>query len=104
MNVFRRDSALADLADHAFYLAEDAPDVADRFIDAFEAAAERLSQMPHIGATYPTGNPALFGLRRWPLKGFEKYLIFYLVFEDAVDIVRIIHSSRDLARILDKTP
>ena len=100
MNIFRREVALADLADHAFYLAQDDPDLADRFLDAFEQAAERLSQIPYIGVAYTLHNPTLFGLRRWPIKGFEKFLIFYLVFDDAVDIIRILHTSRDLERLL----
>ncbi len=100
MKIFRRDQALGDLADYAFYLAQDDPDIADRFLNAFEDTAERLSQMPYIGATYPSQNPAFFGLRRWAIKDFEKYLIFYLVFEDAVDIIRVLHTSRDLERIL----
>ena len=100
MKIFRRDQALSDLADHAFYLAQDDSDVADRFLDAFENTVERLSQMPYIGTTYPSQNPACFGLRRWAIKGFEKYLIFYLVFGDAVDIIRVLHTSRDLERIL----
>lgn len=58
--------------------------------------------MPYVGAVYPSDNPALFGLRRWPIKGFEKYWIFYLVFEDAIDIVRIVHSARDLERVLEE--
>ncbi len=100
MNVTRRDQALADLADLAFYLGQDDPDVADRFLDAFEAAAERLAQMPYIGVAHPVKAPALFGLRRWPIKGFEKCVIFYLVFEDSIDIVRVLHTSRDIENIL----
>ncbi len=75
MNVVRRDKALEDLADCAFYIAEDDPAVADRFVDAFEQSVEQLARMPYIGVAYPSENPALFGLRRWPVKGFDKYLI-----------------------------
>ncbi len=33
MKIFRRDQALNDLADYAFYLAQDAPDITDRFLE-----------------------------------------------------------------------
>ncbi|HMV49733.1 MAG TPA: type II toxin-antitoxin system RelE/ParE family toxin [Blastocatellia bacterium] len=102
MNIVRREKALEDLADLAFYIANDDADAADRFLDAFEASIAQLSQMPYLGVAHPAGNPALFGLRRWPIKEFAKHLIFYLVFEDTIDIVRVLHAARDLERILDK--
>lgn len=100
MNIVRRDQALEDLADCAFYIAEDDPAAADRFVDAFELSVERLAQMPYLGVAHPSDNPALFGLRRWPIKGFEKYLVFYLVLEDVIDIVRVLHAAQDIATIL----
>ncbi|MBI1766274.1 MAG: type II toxin-antitoxin system RelE/ParE family toxin [Acidobacteria bacterium] len=100
MNVFRRTQVLADLADCAFYLALTDPAIADRFLEAFEASATRLAQMPYIGVAQLTDNAALFGLRRWPVKGFEKYLIFYLVFDDAIDIIRVLHAAQDIAAVL----
>jgi len=96
MNVVRRDEALEDLADCALYIAEGDPVVADRFVDAFEESVEQLARMPYIGAAYPSENLALFGLRRWPIKGFDKYLIFYLVIED---IPLILFASYTLRRI-----
>jgi len=104
MNVVRRDKALEDLADCALYIAQDDPDVAARFVDAFEESVDRLAQMPYIGVAVPLDTPSLFGLRRWPIKGFEKYLIFYLVFEDTIDVVRILHAAQDIAAILEDEP
>ena len=82
MNAVARARVLQDLTDHAVYLATDDAQVAERFLDAFETTLERLEQMPYIGVAVPLDNPALFGLRRWPIKGFEKYVILYLVLED----------------------
>lgn len=47
-------------------------------------------------------NPRLQGLRKWGIRGFEKYLIFYLVSEELITIVRIIHGSRDIPTILEQ--
>jgi toxin ParE1/3/4 len=104
MNVVRRDKALEDLADCAFYIAEDNPDIAARFVDAFEESVDRLARMPYIGVAVPLDAPSLFGLRRWPIKGFEKYLVFYLVFENTIDIVRILHAAQDITAILEDEP
>ena len=40
-------------------------------------------------------------MRRFPvLDGFEKILLFYFPLRDGVDLVRVVHGSRDLERLL----
>ena len=40
-------------------------------------------------------------MRRRPISdGFEKILIFYLPLQDGIDVVRVVHGSRDLERLL----
>jgi plasmid stabilization system protein ParE len=41
------------------------------------------------------------GLRFYPLKKFENYLMFYRTVEEeeVVEIVRIVHGARDLPRL-----
>ncbi|MCM2407660.1 hypothetical protein ACOWPH_25525 [Anabaena sp. PCC 7938] len=53
-----------------------------------------------MGAVYDIGNPRLMGLRKWAVKGFEKHLIFYLQRDEYIEIVRLIHSARDISQIL----
>jgi toxin ParE1/3/4 len=38
----------------------------------------------------------LHGLRSWRMRGFESWLVFYRVTEEAVEIVRVLHGARDL--------
>jgi len=40
-------------------------------------------------------------LRRWPVKGFENWLIFYLPTDEGIDVVRVIHGARNIAALLD---
>lgn len=47
-------------------------------------------------------NPRLAGLRKRGIKGFEKYLIFYLSQDEFISVVRIIHAARDLPIILEQ--
>ncbi len=35
------------------------------------------------------------------VKGFEKYLIFYRVFDNYIEIVRVLHSAQDIDSIMD---
>ena len=86
-----------------WYLVEqDAPDAAFRFMEAVEASVEQLLSMPYIGAPRELRNQALEGLRFWPVKDFDDFLIFYVVVEDTVRVIRILHGKRALDRILKK--
>jgi plasmid stabilization system protein ParE len=55
-----------------------------------------------MGALREIGNPALKGLRLWPVKDFDELLIFYVVAGDTVRVIRILHGKRDIDRILKK--
>jgi hypothetical protein len=37
---------------------------------------------PKAGAPRHTGNPALAGLRVWPVKGFDEFRVYYVIRED----------------------
>jgi plasmid stabilization system protein ParE len=68
---------------------QDAPDAAFRFVEAVEASVEQLLRMPNMGAPRELRNPALKGLRLWPVN-------------DTVRVIRILHGKRDVDRILKK--
>jgi toxin ParE1/3/4 len=86
-----------------WYLVEqDAPDAALRFVDAVEKSVQQLSLMPEIGPPRETRNPALKGLRVYPVKDFEDFLVFYLAKGDNVRIIRVLHGKRGTDRILKK--
>jgi hypothetical protein len=47
------------------------------------------------------GRPELQGMRRFPASdGFENILLFYFPLHDGVDLVRVVHGSRDLEHLL----
>lgn len=56
--------------------------------------------MPGMGSLYPVENPRLQGLRKWAVKDFKKYLIFYFERDDAIEIVRILYAALDISSIL----
>jgi toxin ParE1/3/4 len=56
---------------------------------------------PQIGAPYDSGIERLVGLRRVPVKGFEKYLLFYTPRIGDIDVVRVLHAARDIQRIFE---
>lgn len=94
--VFQRPAARRDLVEHYVYLAENAGEaVADRFLDHVEATFIGLSEHPDMGAPLTLRRPELAGLRKWPVKDFEKFLIFYKPRPQGVSIVRVLHAAQD---------
>ena len=100
MNVIRQELAQLDLLDHANRIAQENVDAAMRFLDAAESDFDRLSHMPRIGARRKAYHPELKGLRMLPVTGFQNYLIYYVVQDDSVIVMRVLHGARDLDRIL----
>jgi toxin ParE1/3/4 len=94
-----RPLAKDDLDEQARYIAQDNVDAALRFLDAAEAAFERLRSFPDLGRRRDFVHRELAKVRSWPIQGFEKHVIFYRASSTEIDILRIIHSARDLASI-----
>ena len=40
-------------------------------------------------------------LRMFPIRDFPKYFIFYRPTEEGIEVVRVLHASRDLQALLD---
>lgn len=101
MRIAKREAAKRDLIRQWVWYAERANiEVADRFLRATEGTLDLLSKQPTSGAEFVAGNPQLNGLRRFPVSdGFERILLFYFPLQDGVDLVRVIHGSRDLERL-----
>jgi toxin ParE1/3/4 len=72
-----------------------------RFVTATEASTLMLSQHPHIGADI--GLPG-HDLRRWHIDGFDNYLILYRVTDHGVEIVRVVHVTRDFNTLIGNEP
>ena len=99
---FLKQKAREDIWNIALYIAEDNPQAAMDFRRAIEHARETIGTLPEIGSTYDLTNTELKGLRMLPLRNFKKYLIFYRfnVEEDITEVVRVVHSARDLPILL----
>lgn len=101
-SVHIRALARQDLADHYVYLSEHAGSgVADRFLASVETRFRDLAEWPAMVAVLPTRALGLTGMRKWRVKDFERFLIFYLTRQDGVSIVRILHTAQDWWRLLD---
>jgi toxin ParE1/3/4 len=56
---------------------------------------------PHLGRATELSNPFLSGTRMFSLKNFDQHVVFYRVIQTGVEIMRVIHGSRDLDTLMD---
>ena len=89
-----------DINAHFEYIAKDNLEAAIGFYQATFQAFDLLRINPNIGPAREFENPQLKDIRIWIVKGFEKYLIFYRATDELVEIVRVLHSARDIDGIL----
>lgn len=99
--VIKRPPAKRDLLEQASYLAQDKLNAAARFLSAAEEAFRLLARMPAMGSRRNFANPRLAGLRLWRVPGFEMHLIFYRPIPGGIEVLRVLHGSRDVQSILE---
>lgn len=99
--IFKRPQAERDIEEAFVFIAERDEDAGLDFLFAVEETLELVAVNPLIGAERRFAAPELSGIRMWRVKSYEKYLIFYFVREDAIEIIRLVHSSLDYTRVFD---
>jgi toxin ParE1/3/4 len=92
--LLKRPEAENDLDEIWWYIAQDSLHNADKFLDLIQERCLALVNFPKMGISRDELNP---GLRSHPV---GNYLIFYFPLEDGIDIVRVIHGSRDIENLL----
>jgi toxin ParE1/3/4 len=95
-----RTPARRDLTGHIEYIARDSVEAARRFLDKFEETAGILASMPEMGSSRTYPNSALSEVRFFPVKDFDRYLIFYYPTSQGIAVIRVLHSSQDIRSIL----
>ena len=96
-----RPKADQDLDDQAFYYAtEGSPEVGHRFLVSAHETFLLLSTQPEMGWNPNLRLAALCGLRLFRVTGFDKILVLYRPLENEVEILRVIHGSQNVLRLL----
>ena len=104
MKVSYRQAASDDVVrQFRYYLVTlNLPDVALRFRTAVRRTVQSLRQHPLVGPRYRSSNPQLQTLRTWAVAGFEAIRIYYLLDEDTIRVIRILHGKRDVKHIFER--
>ncbi len=90
-HLIKRPLALADLAEIWSFIADDSEASADRFLAKLETSLRLLATQPEMGRHR---EELMTHMRSFP---YGRYVVFYMARAEGVEIVRVLHSARDIA-------
>ncbi len=93
--VTRRPLAEADILEIWDYIADDSLAAADRWVDRLDEQFRLLAAQPMMGRVRDELVP---GVRSFP---FGRYVVFYVPLDDGIDVVRVLHSARDIDAVFN---
>lgn len=89
-----------DIDGYIEYLSARNPDAARRFLRDLRQAFDRLLSMPQVGHVWETKRRDLDGLRAWRVDDCP-VSIFYFPRPNAIEVIRVLHHSQDIKRVLE---
>jgi plasmid stabilization system protein ParE len=98
VRVSRTGQAEADALEIALNIGEDSLDAALRFLDNLEVSVRHLERFPLSGPSVALAR--FHNLRCIAVPQFPKHLLFYIVDDDAVTVVRVGNTRRDWSELL----
>jgi toxin ParE1/3/4 len=100
--ILKKPQVNRDLVEHFSCIARDKLEPAERFLRVAEASFELLAANPSLGQRWESPLPRLADIRSYCLPGaFRRYVVFYRPVENGVEILTILHGSRDLHGVLE---
>lgn len=96
--------ASRDIDEQFEYLADRGIDLARRFLSAVRASSQRLAEQPDRGFLRGFTHESLRDVRAGMVRGFPRHFIYYRPLPDGIEILRVLHSSRDLPPLFGDDP
>jgi toxin ParE1/3/4 len=97
-----RPKADYDIDQQALYLStKGSPRLGHQFLLAAHESFSLLAQQPGIGWHPRLEHPDLRDLRVFRIRKFERMLVLYRPIPAGIEIVRVIHASRNLLKLLE---
>lgn len=88
--VTRRPAAEADILEIWAFIAEDSLVEADLWVDRLDEKLVLWATQPTMGRNRDEVSPGIRSLV------FGRYVVFFEPLSDGIDVVRVLHSSRDI--------
>jgi toxin ParE1/3/4 len=95
--LLKRPLAELDLLGIWDYIADDSPDRADDFLDRIESKLMTLAQNSGLGRKR---SELLPDLRSFSI---GNYVVFYQQIEGGIDVIRLLHGSRDIEEVFKQS-
>ncbi len=73
--------------------------VTTQFINEYKIAVSKIEKMPAIGSLRFADELDILNVRAYSLSNFP-YLVFYFEQHDHIDLVRVLHTHRDIFNLL----
>ena len=89
---------LADYVEIVTTLSAENPGAAERFCDAVEEALALLTRHPQLGSM--AGFRRAPGVRKWGIRRFPNYILFYEDRDQKLLLIRLLHGARDLPPLI----
>ncbi len=83
-----------------YFLDQKVPEVAARFLDAYEETLNFLADFPELGSPWESDRKRLANVRVKSIRGFERYLVFYRFSVHGLHVLRIFHGHQDIENLL----
>ena len=99
LKIVRLQKAREDIVEIAAWIMLDNPVAGDDFLVALEETLRMLSNQPMSGQIYKISDN--LELRRFRVKRFGKYLLFYRALDKHIELVRVIHGARDFPTLFN---
>jgi toxin ParE1/3/4 len=96
--VTRRPLAEADILEIWDYIADDSLAAADRWVDRLDEQLRMLAAQPLMGRAREELAP---GVRSFP---FGRYVVIYVLLDNGIDVVRVMHGARDIDAVFNPEP
>ena len=87
-----RPEARTDILEIWAYIAADSVDEADRWVDRLDEKMQLWASQPMMGRARDELSPGLRSL------SFGRYSVFFEPAANGIDVVRVLHGSRDIDR------
>ncbi len=95
-----RPKAWDDIESHAEFVGRGDKESGEQFLDRVEETVQLLCEHPELGGIFETANPKLSGVRAKLVRGFSRYVVFYLVLGDVIEIARVLGGGQDMDEII----
>jgi len=101
MRIIKKQSAWRDIEVIVDYIARENPAAAQQFIQTLQRHFELLAQFPMHGVVFHSRHPQLQHIRKAVLPAFRHYMLLYRPAADGIEIIRVLHTARNIQAILD---